>query len=97
MTAKIAPAPIALTACQIDLADDSSSNQIRIVRRHHLADKLVSRGSGETVIAAEQFEVGVANTGTQKPDQGEARRTARSGNADNGGSAFFNVNCKHPI
>jgi hypothetical protein len=96
MPAEIAFAPFALTACQIDLADDSSTNQIAMVRRDNFADELVSRSPGETVIAAEQFQVGVANAGTKKPDQRIACGTAWSGHADNGGAAFFNVNCDHP-
>jgi hypothetical protein len=93
--AQIAFAPFALTACQIDFADDSSSSQTTIVRGYNFADELVTRNPGETVIAAEQFQVGVANAGTQKPDQRVACG-AWSGHTDNRGAAFFNVNCDHP-
>jgi hypothetical protein len=68
MPAEIAFAPSALTTRQIDFADDSSSDKSTIVRRHNLSDELVSRSPTETVVAAKQFQVGVANACTEKPD-----------------------------
>jgi len=94
--AQIAFTPLALATCQIDLADDSPTRQTTVLRGHNFADELVSRSPGEIVIAAEQFEVGIANAATQKPDQRVTCGTAGFGHADNGGAPFFNVNCDHP-
>jgi hypothetical protein len=95
MPAQIAFAPFAFAACKIDFPDNSFSDEILIIRSHDFADKLMARRSGKTVIPSQQFEVGVADTGAQQPNQRIAARPARFGYLDNGRTALFNVDCDH--
>ena len=95
MPAKIAFAPFALSAGEIDFTDDSFADEIALIRCHHFTDKFMSRRSRETVIAPKQFEVGIADAGTQKPNKGIAGGPTRFGYADDGGTTLFNVNGDH--
>jgi hypothetical protein len=61
MTSKTAPAPLALFARQIDLANHTLANPCCGVRFNNLADKFVTRNSAESVVAAREFQIGIAD------------------------------------
>jgi threonine synthase len=72
MPSQPSPAPLACAAGEIDLANDTLADPIRIVRGDDLADELVPGRSAKTVIAALQFEIGVADSATEQPDQSKS-------------------------
>ena len=91
-------APVAIAARQIDLPDHALADQLRGIRLRHLRDELVPGRSGEAVVAALQFQVGIADPGREQSQQGEPRRAApepeRSRTDD---LAAFQVNRQHPL
>ena len=93
--AQIAFTPLALATCQIDLADDSPTRQTTVVRGHNFADELVSRSPGEIVIAAEQFEVGIANAAVDKTDGSESGGPARLRLLAQFDGAVCEMDCDH--
>src|SRR4029077_18400386 len=63
--------------------------------RYDLSDELVAWRALETVVAAQQLDIGVADAGPQHPDQGKAlpwRRTPRRPYSD---LLVVEVNCQH--
>jgi threonine synthase len=62
-------APLATAACQIDFADYTVADQLRIIRRDYLADEFVPGRSTKAIVAALQFQVGIADSSAQQPDQ----------------------------
>src|SRR5439155_27287706 len=88
-------APVAAAATQIDLAHHAPPDQVAPVRLHHFAHELVPWYARETVIAALQFEVGIADAAAQQPDQRKSSWRARTRNAFHRDTAIFEVNRKH--
>jgi len=72
MPAHPAATPIAFPARKIDFADYAPPQQIRILGFNDFPDKLVSRDTAESVVAATKFEVGIADAARQKSNQREA-------------------------
>ena len=89
------PAPLAAPASQVDLADDAAAHERARVRLHHLADELVSRRSAEAVVAALQFEIGVADARAQQPDQRVSRLPARLGPVPDFDETVLQVDGEH--
>src|SRR5579859_4978862 len=95
MPAEAPPAPVAAAATQVDLSHYALPDQFAPPRLHHLTHKLVSRNAGETVIAALQFQIGIADAAAQQPDQRESLRRARPRNSFQRHAPIFYVNCNH--
>ena len=73
MTAQAAPAPVARAAGQVDFADDAPADPLGRIGFDHFAHELVPGRAGEAVIAALQFEVGIADAAAEQADEREAR------------------------
>jgi threonine synthase len=64
--------PLAMPASKINFAHYALANPSRIIGGYHLADEFVPGSSAEAVIAALQFEIGIADTGAKHADQGKS-------------------------
>src|SRR5665213_3963820 len=71
MAPEAAPAPGAHAACKIDLADNSPPDQFFRVRRHHFSHELVAGCSGKAVVAALQFQIGIADASRDETNESE--------------------------
>jgi hypothetical protein len=71
MPAQPLPAPLAVSACQVDLADNSTGQQVRIIRVDNLPHKLVARCPTKSVVSAPEFEIRIANPADQQSDERE--------------------------
>ena len=67
------------------------------VRLHHFGDELVAGRPGESVVAALQFEIGIADAAGQQAQEGEPLRTRRNRHGARGDRAIFQVNCEHAL
>jgi hypothetical protein len=67
-------APGASVTGQIDFADDAFAEQIRVIRLNHLAGEFVAGSAREIIIAALQFEVGIADASREKANEGKTGR-----------------------
>ena len=79
MPAQAAAAPLAVPARQVDFPDNAPANQAGAVRLHHLAHEFVAGRAAEAVVAALQFEIGIADARHQQPDQRKAFGTCGNG------------------
>ena len=61
MSSKPLPAPVALTARQVDFPYHSTRQKVRIIRLHDFADEFMPRRSGEAVVTTLKLKVGVAD------------------------------------
>jgi threonine synthase len=78
MTPQPSLTPLACSAGQIDLAGDALADPVRIVGRLYYAHELMAGGSLKSVITTLQFEIGVADSTAQQPDQGKSCGPARA-------------------
>ncbi len=65
-------------ASQIDFADHPLPHQLAVVGFDNLAHELVAGCSGETVVAALQFEIGIADAAAQQTNPRKAVRAPRA-------------------
>ena len=72
MTSQPSLAPLAVAAGQINLSDNALADPVRIVRSDHFAHEFVSRRSAKAVIAALEFEIGIADSAAEQPDQSKS-------------------------
>ena len=72
MTAHAAPAPGTTAAIEVDFTDDPLADQIARIRGDYFADELMAGDAGKPVVAALEFEIGVADSRLDQADQGEA-------------------------
>ena len=72
-------APVAVTAADVDLADDALADPGGVRRRRLLddADELVAGDAGEPGVALEDLEIGAADTGAADADETLARALRR--------------------
>ena len=61
MPPEAANTPVAIAACEVDLAHYALSYEREISCFHHLADKLMPWSPTKTVVATAKFEIGVAD------------------------------------
>jgi len=80
MPAETAPAPRTFCACEIDLTHHSLADQADIIGSYNFRDEFMTRYSGESIIAALKFEIGVADPAEKHPEQREALRPFRDWN-----------------
>src|SRR5579862_6139323 len=66
MAPEAAPAPFAFSASQVDFADYAASQQAPVIGFDNLTHEFVARRSRKTVIAALQFQIGVADAAAQQ-------------------------------
>jgi hypothetical protein len=64
-------------ARQVDLAHHTLADQPGTVRLHYFAHEFVTRRAGESIVAALQFEVGIADPTVNQTNEGESARTPR--------------------
>ena len=95
VAAETARAPLAVAAGEIDLAHHALAEERGRVRLHHFAHKLVSGHAAEAVVAALEFEVGVADACQQKTDQREPFGAFRTRRGANGHDAVVEVHGSH--
>jgi hypothetical protein len=95
MAAKTTPAPVASSAREIDLADNATSEEARVIGCHNLADKLVTGYAGEAVVAPEQFKICIADSGAQKANDRMALRPAWLWKVSDRSAPFFKVDRNH--
>ena len=81
MPAESLAAPIAAAALEIDLAHHAAADQVAPLRFHHFADELMAGNAGKAVIAALQFEIGIADAAAQQANERETLGHTRPGNA----------------
>ena len=86
-----------MPAGQVDLARDALAEQCGIVRFHHFADELMAGRSGEPVVTALQFEIGVADAGDKGANQGIPGRTLRFRDVAHGDASFLQVDGEHDL
>ena len=91
MTSDARNAPFAGAAGNVDLTDNPLPDQFGMIGFHNLADKLMPGNTREPVVAALQFEIGIADPGEQKADQGKTWRPQRQRSRPDGDPAGFNV------
>lgn len=97
VASQAAPAPAALAAAQVDFADHPAAHQVRIACFNHLADKLMSRRSGEPVVPALQLQIGIADTAAQQAYHREAFWPAGTRYAADVDTTLFQMNRAHGL
>lgn len=97
MASQASLAPLAGSACQIDLAHHALADPASIVRRYDLADEFMAGRTAEVVIAALEFEIGVADSAVEQPDQRESFGTARLRLAAHRDRTMIETNREHIV
>src|ERR1019366_4279008 len=72
MPPEAAPAPRTVAARKIDLADHALADQVLRIGRNNLTYEFMAGHARKSVIAALEFEIGVADACLNEADQGEA-------------------------
>lgn len=85
----------AMPAGEIDLADHALAGEVGITRGYYIGDELVAGYTGETVIAAKEFNIGVADAGEAEAQQGEALPEAGPWRFDKRNRAGGDVSGEH--
>ena len=83
MAAQAARAPFALCTGDVDFPDYSLADEVAVVRPGHFTNELVARNACKTVVAALEFQIGVADSAYQQTNDGEAFKAARLRNLTN--------------
>jgi len=82
MAAQSLAAEIAVATGQVDLADDTAAQELRIVAGNDARRKFVAGRALKVVITALKFQVGIADSSDYQFEKGEAGRPFGSGLAD---------------
>jgi hypothetical protein len=91
VAAKTAGTPVAAAAGEVDFAGDALAGV------HSFADEFVAGASGEAIVAAQEFDVGVADAREADADQHMARLRARHGRGADLDCAGFDVQRGHCV
>src|ERR1035437_4926613 len=86
-----------MRAGEVDLAHHTLAEERARAGFHHLGDELVTGCSGERVIAALEFEIGMADAAGQQAQEGEPLRTRRNRQRAGGDCAIRPVNRDQPL
>jgi threonine synthase len=97
MAPKTTLAPLAFFARQINFANHALTNPRRIVRFNHLADEFMPGDPTETVVAACEFKIRIANASVQQLDQRESFRTPGTLLISNLNFVIFETNGSHIV
>ena len=90
-------APFAMRAGEVDFAGHAFADEGGGAGFHHLGDELVAGRSGEGVVAALQFEIGIADAAGQQAEESEPLGTRRNRQVADGDGAILQVNCDHAL
>ena len=97
MASQVPAAPFAIGTGQVDLAGHTLADEGVCIGFHHLGDEFVTGRSGEAVVAALQFEIGIADAAGQQAEEREALGTRRNWKRAGGDCAILQVNCEHAL
>ena len=86
-----------MRAGEVDLAGDTLSDEGARIGFYYLGDEFVTGRSGEAVVAALQFEIGIADATGQQAQEREAPGTLRNWERAGGDCAILQVNCEHAL
>ena len=92
-----AEAPFAAGAGEVDFAGDALAEERGGIGFGHFGDEFVAGGAGEAVVAALQFEIGIADAGGEQPEEGEPRGADGHGDLAGGDEAIFQMNGEHAL
>jgi hypothetical protein len=95
MPPESALAPVALSAGQVNLANDSLSQQSGIVRSDDFTHELMPGNSGKTIVAPQQLEVCIADPAAQQPYRRVSFRPPRPRQGAQSGAAIFEMDSQH--
>ena len=90
-------APFAVRAGQVDFAGDALAGEGWSIGFDHFGDEFVAGSSGEAVVAALQFEIGIADAGHEEAEEGEPLGAGRDGQGAGGDCAILQMNCEHAL
>jgi len=86
-----------MRAGEVDLAHHTLAEERARAGFHHLGDEFVTGSAGEPVIAALQFEIGMADAAGQQAQESEPLGTRRNRQRAGGDYAILQVNCDHAL
>ena len=95
VAAEAAGAPLAGAAGEVDFAHHAAAEQRGVVGFHDFAHELVAGHAGEAVVAALEFEVGVADAGGEEADKRVAGGARRQGHVAHGDEAVIEKDGEH--
>jgi hypothetical protein len=84
-------------ASQIDFAHHALALEGGRIGGDDFSHEFVPGRAGEGIIAAAEFEIGIADAAQQKPQQSETRGTVREGDIAKGDPAVFEVDGQHGV
>ena len=79
MASEAFAAPFAVRAGEVDFAGDAFAGERGGIGFDHFGDELVAGSSGEAVVAALQFEIGIADAAGEEAEESEALGAGRNG------------------
>ena len=95
MAAESACAPLAAAAGKVDLTDDALADERGVLGFHHFTDKFMAGNAAEAVVAALEFEVGVADAARKQANEREAFGTRRARSIAHGDDARGEMDRSH--
>ena len=97
VAAEAALAPIAMSAGEIDLADDPFPDPRFVGGLRDFADEFVAGCAGKSVVSALKLQIGGADSGGEQTNSGESFRNTRQRNPAEPYPARFEMNGKHRL
>src|SRR4051812_41246719 len=97
VAAEAALAPIAMSAGEVDLTDDSLPNPRLVCGLCDFADKFVARRAEEPVVSALEFQVGGTDSRGEQADSRKTFRHSRQRNLAEPHASRFQMNGKHRL
>src|ERR1051326_1884088 len=97
MASEPATAPVAIRACQIDLAGHPLADPLAVIALDDFRHEFVAGRAGEAVIAAAELEIGIADAAYKQPQQRVAFRARGAGHVAHGNRAVFQMNRQHTL
>jgi len=95
MAAEAPKAKNTFAAGEVNLTNDAFADQLRICSTHDVGYEFVTGNPGESVVAAQELNVGIADAGQAQPQESVAFARARFRRLDDGDLARFNLYSKH--
>ncbi len=89
--------PIAFAAGKINLANHALADKLFVIGFENFSDKLMAGNTAETVVAALQFNVGIADATTQQTHQRGSGTTPRHSAFDNANNSLIQMNSEHKV
>src|SRR5579864_6039399 len=95
MTSELAAAPVALVAGNVDLADHALADERAGIGLGYFRNELVAWRARETVVAALQLEIGIADARAEKAEEREALGARGQRHIDSGDGSVLQVDSQH--